>query len=502
MTTEYIVIQAGGKGTRLKHLTKNKPKGIVPVNNLPIIFHLFKQFPDKQFIIIGDYKHEVLEEYLEVFCKVKYITVQAKGIGTCAGVREALEYIPENKAFMLIWSDLILNPEIKIDDLEEKNYLGISKDFECRWSYNNGIFEETPSSLQGVAGMFIFKNKQTLNLIPEEGELVRWLKNQKILFDEFPLTGTKEIGTLIALEQNSQEGYRCRPFNSLEIQEDIIIKRPIDEQGEKLAIREINWYREAQKFGFEQIPKLYSLQPLKMQKINGKNIFNTDLNLEEKKVVIDNLVDSLEKLHELNKVPADVFSIVDAYYNKTIKRIESVRNLIPFADRKYIRINGKNCRNPYFFKERFRNQVKNILCNCNEFAFIHGDCTFSNTMVDAEFSVTFLDPRGYFGFSEIYGDEYYDWAKVYYSLYGDYDQFNNKHFSLFIGDEEVQLKIETSGWKETEGYFLSRIKNCNTDKVKFLHAIIWLSLTTYAWEDYDSICGAFYNGTYLLENYL
>ena len=41
MAVDYIVIQAGGKGTRLKHLTKNKPKGIVPVNNLPIIFHLF-----------------------------------------------------------------------------------------------------------------------------------------------------------------------------------------------------------------------------------------------------------------------------------------------------------------------------------------------------------------------------------------------------------------------------------------------------------------------------
>ena len=71
MAVDYIVIQAGGKGTRLKHLTKNKPKGIVPVNNLPIIFHLFRKYPDKHFIIIGDYKHEILEEYLEAFCKVK-----------------------------------------------------------------------------------------------------------------------------------------------------------------------------------------------------------------------------------------------------------------------------------------------------------------------------------------------------------------------------------------------------------------------------------------------
>ena len=38
------------------------------------------------------------------------------------------------------------------------------------------------------------------------------------------------------------------------------------------------------------------------------------------------------------------------------------------------------------------------------------------------------------------------------------------------------------------------LPNINKNKIKLLHAIIWLSLTSYAWEDYDSICGAFYNG--------
>ena len=36
-----IIIQAGGKGTRLEGLTRNKPKCLVPVNNLPIIFYKF-----------------------------------------------------------------------------------------------------------------------------------------------------------------------------------------------------------------------------------------------------------------------------------------------------------------------------------------------------------------------------------------------------------------------------------------------------------------------------
>ena len=51
-----------------------------------------------------------------------------------------------------------------------------------------------------------------------------------------------------------------------------------------------------------------------------------------------------------------------------------------------------------------------------------------------------------------------------------------------------------------EDTFFEMVKDDVTkEQLKLIHAIIWLSLTTYAWEDYDSICGAFYNGIYYLE---
>ena len=91
----YIIVQAGGKGTRMKNLTRNKPKALVPVNNLPMIFHLFKKYPNSKFIIIGDYKYDVLEKYLKTFAKVDYEMVCATGqIGTCAGLKKAISYIP------------------------------------------------------------------------------------------------------------------------------------------------------------------------------------------------------------------------------------------------------------------------------------------------------------------------------------------------------------------------------------------------------------------------
>ena len=50
MEIRHIIVQAGGKGTRLEHLTRNKPKALVSIDNLPMIFHLFRRFPEELFL--------------------------------------------------------------------------------------------------------------------------------------------------------------------------------------------------------------------------------------------------------------------------------------------------------------------------------------------------------------------------------------------------------------------------------------------------------------------
>ena len=160
---KYIVVQAGGRGSRMELLTRNKPKALVPVNNLPMIFHLFRQFPDSKFVIIGDYKIDVLERYLRTFADVDYELIRASGHkGTCAGLNDALERIPDRERFMLIWCDLILPNDCIIPD-SARNIIGISKDFSCRWSYRDGNFIEERSSDHGVAGLFVFNEKNSLN---------------------------------------------------------------------------------------------------------------------------------------------------------------------------------------------------------------------------------------------------------------------------------------------------------------------------------------------------
>ena len=140
----------------------------------------------------------------------------------------------------------------------------------------------------------------------------------------------------------------------------------------------------------------------------------------------------------------------------------------------------------------------------DEFVLIHGDCTFSNMMLKNDTTPVLLDPRGYFGTTELYGDVAYDWAKLYYSLYSNYDQFNLKNFKLKINDENVELNIESNHWEDIEDYFFSLLseEKIYRSQIKLILSIIWFSLTTYAWEDYDSICGAYYNGLLYLKEAL
>lgn len=506
---EYIIVQAGGKGTRLKYLTKNKPKALVPVDNLPMLFHLFRKYRDKRFVVIADYKKETMRQYLDVFADVKYQVVDAQGTGTCSGIRQALKLLPDGEPFMLVWSDLILPEQFKLPQdyesntgIPNKNYVGLSQTFPCRWKYENDKFEEKPSEEYGVAGFFLFKDKECLADIPESGELVRWMQEEGMVYNIIGLAGTREFGILEEYEKLEKE--KCRPFNKITVQDGILIKEPVDAQGERLALRECAWYEKAKEKGVKILPRIYDTRPLKMEYIDGSNIYECTLSRDQKRGVLERLVSSLKKLHESETRIVDTFSITEAYFNKTFDRIGKVQDLVPFAREREIIVNGRKCRNVFFYKRELEQAVEKLVLTCERFAFIHGDCTFSNMMLRENGDPVLIDPRGYFGYTELYGDVRYDWAKMYYSIVGNYDKFNLKDFTLDIGEttqEGVRLKIASNHWENMEREFFT-LTEVDEWEIKLLHAVIWLSLTTYAWQDYDSVCGAFYNGLYYLEEIL
>lgn len=498
-----IIIQAGGKGTRLEGLTRNKPKCIVPVNNLPILFYAFKKFSGAEFTVIADYKIDVLEKYLSAFATdYKYKIVKAPGKGTISGIKEAIEEFEDDEPVIILWCDIILSPGFEIPS-EPGNYIGISKDFECRLSYVDGKIVDIPSKENGIAGLFVFENKKILSDIPQEGALVEWLKKKNLVFKRMDLYGTKEVGTLLAYEETNDNTKRCRPFNSVEFNGDLVVKKGITEQGKKIAVNEVDWYKFVKNLDYRNIPEIYEFDPLKMKRVRGKNIYEYDcITTSQKREIILNIVKAINELHNLVE-PIDAIKedLEDNYLTKTFSRLLVVKDLVPFAKNEFIKINGRYYKNVFYCEESLSKLIRSFYPE--KFHLIHGDCTFSNVMFDTfDMKTVMIDPRGYFGKTKYFGDKDYDWAKLYYSLMGDYDQFNLHKFTLDIKPSEVELKIKTNGWSDMEEFFFDCLPGVNKQKIKLLHSIIWLSLTTYAWEDYDSICGAFYNGVVKLNEVL
>ena len=494
MKVKNIIIQAGGLGSRLLENTKNKPKCLVPINGKPIVQHILEKNKDCNFIIIGDYKVDILRKYVKNFYKEYNISiVETHEKGTCAGISDCSDLINANEPVAVIWSDLLLEEELFHDNEKDINVF-LSDDVVCRYVYKeNEIIKET-NNKNGIVGVFTFKNSEVLKLVPPSGSLVSdWIKNinLEVGFKKL-IRPLKEIGTIELLEKNSNKLF-CRFFNNIEIKDDKIIKTCKDIKYRDLLEDEKIWYKYILSKNKSIIPEIFSLQPLIMEYIYGKQGFSCNFSKEEKIVVLKNIANLFNDLHSLETIQKSDKDIKKVYVSKTLERIEKVKDVIPFFDYEEIISNGIKLKNPFHeqYYSIFLNAISSL--NCDQFHPIHGDPTFSNLLIEDNLSIKMIDPRGSFGDIKIYGDKDYDWAKLYYSMIGNYDSINSKKYNLEYSNNIINYSLNSNGWEflEEQFYELSLI---NKQKNLLLNSIIWLSLCGYVIEDYDAILISFIKG--------
>jgi len=491
-----VIIQAGGKGTRLGQLTRNKPKALLPLRGKPLLFHTVDLFPNADVVVIGDYRIDVLERYWEAFGRhPKCRIVAAHGSGTSAGVAEAAALLDPEAPVFLTWCDLVYS-ESPVPALAEagKLAIGLTDTFPCRWSFKDGRPVHEPSSTHGIAGCFWIPRAVDLRSVPASGEYCGYLASARDLDAAAVQIGRlcAEVGTEAAYVEQSGDGFVCRPFNRITALSDgSLVKEPVDAQGESLADLEEAWYRRASQAGLRCLPAIHGYGPLHMERIEGEEPFR----LKSSARILSRIIEGLRDLHDaFPPTPADRVSLDDAYIGKTEQRLAKVRRLVPFADRERLVINGRDCANPLLRWEQLKGAVRRQYPA--EFRFIHGDPTFSNMLVAGE-RVVFIDPRGYFGKTRLFGDPAYDWAKLLYSALTNYDQFNHGNFRLAVTPDGVDLDVGSSGWEHLAPEIV-RASGVSERHLMTVLGIIWLSLTTYAWDDYDKVCGAFYRGTEVL----
>jgi len=499
----YLIVQCGGLGTRMQYLTANKPKCMISVLGSPLIKHLKSTFKDSKLVIIGSYKFGVLKQYLPIiFDEADYKLIYAKGKGSASGIKTALEYIPESTSFGVVWSDILFRKPVPLDKLNTDNYIGLTNNNFCRWTMKNQELVEMGGAKNGIFGFFIFKNKKVIEDVPSSGEFVKYLsKKDKINFKPLYLdiyeVGTFEKYTSLISDPNIKN---TRFFNSIEINKGIVIKRAVDERFAKLINLEYNWYKYVSKYNYKNIPQLIGFPPLKISFIHGKHPFDFNASNSERKKILNKIFDTLFRLHDLEQIAYDANEDREVLVNKTISRIDSVKPLLPKSK---FTLNDVDI-NLNEVKSNIRKAFQKINLKPN-FTIIHGDPTFSNMLITASGNIKLLDPRGYYGKREIFGNPYYDFAKLYYSCIGNYDQFNLKRFILKVdmNNKKGNLSITSNGYEEVaQEAFEERFSKTELKVIKIMHALIWLALSGYVLDDYDSIIASYLNGAKLLEGEL
>ena len=134
-----VVILAGGYGTRLSEKTDLKPKPMVEIGGLPMLWHIMKIYAHqgfKEFVIALGYKAEIVKDYFfnyhtlnsdftinlardEIMyhqpCGLDWsVTLVDTGLNTMTGGRiKRLKKYLMNESFMLTYGDAVADVDIK-----------------------------------------------------------------------------------------------------------------------------------------------------------------------------------------------------------------------------------------------------------------------------------------------------------------------------------------------------------------------------------------------------
>lgn len=214
----------------------------------------------------------------------------------------------------------------------------------------------------------------------------------------------------------------ARSFNTIEYKDDKVIKTSISSgfEGEKY------WYSHIPKNLSFLFPDIHEISDkIVMDKINGLSFSSLYVNgsLTDDNFML--LLTSLEIMHGLPEI--EHYENEWLYRNYNDKLVERYKS--------YDYSHFPNCES--LFKELSAGLEKYKLENKAKVGVIHGDMVFTNIFLTKDYLINFIDMRGKLGDTlTIYGDIFYDYAKILQSLCG-YDHilfgqtFNKPYMNKF-----------------------------------------------------------------------
>ena len=171
--------------------------------------------------------------------------------------------------------------------------------------------------------------------------------------------------------------------------------------------------------------------------------------LYKMKFCIHDVYESLDNLHNSIKREVSKDYFIEQLNLEIDHKIKSRYSLIKDKLSKYDYIkyvNDVKILPFYELLDMINTEILDIVNDMKKYYFvpIHGDCQFNNILSDGD-DIVFIDPRGYFGESNIFGMRDYDLAKVLFAISG-YDEFDSSKIdSLDIDHNNINIELNGLG---------------------------------------------------------
>lgn len=201
----WVVIMAGGLGSRLGNLTKDMPKPMLEVGGKPMIEHIIEMFVSDgftKFMVSVNYKSEVIKDYLkdgsQFGVEIQYLE-EEKRLGT--GGALSLIDMELNEAFFVTNGDVISTmsyarildfhvsfkskatmcikeqdyhiPYGVVETDEENNILTIAEKPKKKFFINTGVYVLDPSVLSFVPKSEYFELPTLFERLIQQGEVTK-----------------------------------------------------------------------------------------------------------------------------------------------------------------------------------------------------------------------------------------------------------------------------------------------------------------------------------------
>jgi hypothetical protein len=427
MKKHYVMIPAAGSSARFLELGRHYAKCVLPFDGKPIIAHIIERLGDKWdgfYIIVNNDTHkEQIENAIATLknrSKIQVCVIDESTSDLPRGPGKTIhlgkQFIQdEDYALLVHLSDSLFQSEhlanIKPDEFSVTWVADTTR--WCVYSEQGRYLnkESIPDGGYALTGLYYFSEPPKTPYPPTEGEtqishiLMRhnWRKVTCPIDLDF---GTIE-------EYNTHRGIsKTRSFNTINDYGKYIIKTSTDVtrlSGEYL------WYDSLPVELAPYAAHMYrgsSPHGLILERLNGTNLRDLclyiDRSYETWSVIFKEVSRFLIALSQ-DRVYHTATPFMSEMYMKTLHRVRTAGLDNPMIDT---------------FLSKFE-EVCNRSGQEGEQCRIHGDLHFANMFFDFHYKqLKVIDPRG-----DLYGCQLYDIAKLYHSVYGNYDWIDGELYT-------------------------------------------------------------------------